>query len=453
MTKKAHILGVCGTFMGSLAILLKQSGWNITGSDKAAYPPMSDLLAENEIDVLKDDPCVANSDNGLMVIGNAMSRGNASVEAILDAGIDYISGPALLSQEVLAGKHVIAIAGTHGKTTTTSMLAWILEYAGHNPGFLIGGRPQNFSVSARVTDSPVFIIEADEYDTAFFDKRSKFLHYKANDLLINNIEFDHADIFANLQEIQTQFHHVVRTIPSTGSVAWFSKEKNVADVIAKGCWSKQIHLDKQWQVEAVGGNSQDLIFSHNSSQSGRLNWQMHGMHNANNALASVALAYNYGVSIDLALQALREFKGVARRQQKLHSGRMDIYDDFAHHPTAIAKTLAGLREQIANRRLVVLLHLASNTMCSGEHANSIPQALKDANLVVVYQTKGQSIDKDLQSKCPAYKATCHDEQTLIEYMSNSLEPTDCLVIMSNGDLGGIRDKLIERAMFFDNQPT
>lgn len=451
MIRRAHILGVCGTFMGSLAILLKQSGWQVTGSDKAAYPPMSDLLAENAIEILKDDPSLAHPDNGLMVIGNAMSRGNATVEAILDAGLAYVSGPALLSQEVLAGKHVIAIAGTHGKTTTTSMLAWMLEYAGCNPGFLIGGRPHNFSVSARVTDSRVFVIEADEYDTAFFDKRSKFLHYTPNDLLIHNIEFDHADIFPDLEAIQTQFHHLVRTVPSSGSVVWFSQEKNVADVLAKGCWSQQIHLDKQWSVQAVDGNSRELIFNHNGSQVGHLHWAMHGEHNAKNALASVVLANNYGVDIQVALQALQKFKGVARRQQQLHSGSIDIYDDFAHHPTAIATTIAGLREQFADRRLVVLLHLASNTMRSGEHAENMPRALQDADLIVVYQTQGTSISEALQSQCHAYGTTCHDEHSLIEYMSKSLQADDCVVIMSNGDLGTIRDTLIAQAQSFDNE--
>ena len=456
MIKRAHILGVCGTFMGSLALLLKQSGWQISGSDKAAYPPMSDLLAENGIEVLQDHPDLAHADNGLMVIGNAMSRGNPTVEAVLNKQLPYISGPALLAKEVLANKRVIAIAGTHGKTTTTSMLAWIVEYAGCNPGFLIGGRPANFPVSARTTNSDIFVIEADEYDTAFFDKRSKFLHYRPTDLLINNIEFDHADIFRDLEAIQTQFHHLLRTVPSNGTVVWQSKHTSVAQVIAMGCWSHQVSAGDQWRVQSLQAHPNDsqskLIFFNNDKEIGTLHWSMYGDHNADNALASVILANNIGIPVSTSLEALTQFRGVARRQELLYSGRVTIYNDFAHHPTAIATTLHGLRQQEHTRRLVALIHLSSNTMRSGQHATRLPAALQQADNVLIYQTQGDVIDiiDNSLTEMPSYEGTFSDEQSLLQHLHQLIQKGDLLVIMSNGNLGNLCQELVTLAQSIDS---
>ena len=452
MTKRAHILGVCGTFMGSLALLLKQSGWQISGSDTASYPPMSDLLAESGIEILQDHPDLAHANNGLMVIGNAMSRGNPTVEAVLNKQLPYISGPALLAQEILANKRVIAIAGTHGKTTTTSMLAWILEYAGHNPGFLIGGRPANFPVSARGTTSDVFVIEADEYDTAFFDKRSKFLHYRPTDLLINNIEFDHADIFPNLEAIQTQFHHLIRTVPSTGTVVWPSQHHSVEQVLAMGCWSHQTCIGDQWRVQSIHKHADNegsqLAFYNNDIEVGTLHWSIYGDHNANNALASVILADNIGIPVSTSLKALTQFLGVARRQELLYSGRVTIYNDFAHHPTAIATTLHGFRKQEHTRRLVALVHLSSNTMRSGQHATRLPAALQQADKLLIYQTQGDVIDSSVTGM-PSYEGTFRDEQSLLQHLHQLIQEGDLLVIMSNGNLGNICQELVALAQSID----
>ena len=382
-----HILGICGTFMGGLALLARELGMTVSGSDANVYPPMSDQLAAAGINVSEGyEPKHLQPEPDLVVMGNAMTRGNPSVEYVLNKGLPYVSGPQWLSQHVLQGRWVLAVSGTHGKTTTSSLLAWILEHAGMSPGFLIGGVPDNFGETARLGKTPFFVIEADEYDTAFFDKRSKFVHYLARTLVINNLEFDHADIFDDLAAIQKQFHHLIRTVPSEGLII-SPQEKAIDQVLAMGCWTPRQSLgnESDWQATLLKNDGSEFEVSF-AGKTGTVNWSMLGQHNVNNALAAIAAAHHVGVTVAHACEALSAFAGVKRRLEL--RGEVDnirVYDDFAHHPTAIATTIAGLRAKIGNKKLVAVLEPRSNTMKMGVHQDALAQSLIQADRVLLLQ--------------------------------------------------------------------
>ncbi len=488
-----HILGICGTFMGGIAVLAKQAGHRVTGCDANVYPPMSTQLQAQGIELIEGfstEQTKLNPD--IYVIGNVVSRGNPLMEEILNLGFPYISGPQWLAENVLQGKWVLAVAGTHGKTTTSSMLAWILEYAGLAPGFLIGGVPENFGVSARLPQvpplmdrqdhlkraafntpsptggegarnkarlheaeidaqncSPFFVIEADEYDTAFFDKRSKFVHYRPRTAILNNLEFDHADIFDDLAAIEKQFHHLIRTVPQNGLVVSNGKEDSLKRVIDKGCWStvEQFGSDADWQAaNAEGDGSFDVMYK--NKPQGRVTWDLLGEHNRMNALASIAAARHVGVLVEVSIAALSEFKNVKRRMEtKGTVNNITVYDDFAHHPTAIETTVAGLRAKVGEARdgarILAVLEPRSNTMKLGVMKNALPASLKDADLVFCY---GANLGWDATEalKPIANKAKTFDDLTmLVNAISAAAKPGDHILVMSNGVFGGVHQKILD----------
>ena len=450
-----HILGICGTFMGGIAVLAKQAGHRVTGCDANVYPPMSTQLEAQGIELIEGfDPSQTKLNPDIYVIGNVVSRGNALMEEILNLGLPYISGPQWLAENVLQGKWVLAVAGTHGKTTTSSMLAWILEYAGLAPGFLIGGVPENFGVSARLPQtpkqdaksiSPFFVIEADEYDTAFFDKRSKFVHYRPRTAILNNLEFDHADIFDDLNAIEKQFHHLIRTVPQNGLVVSNGREDSLKRVIDKGCWStvEQFGTDADWQAaNAQGDGSFDVMYK--NKPQGRVTWDLLGEHNRMNALASIAAARHVGVSVEVSIAALDEFKNVKRRMEtKGVVNNITVYDDFAHHPTAIETTVAGLRAKVGAARILAVLEPRSNTMKLGVMKNALPASLKDADLVFCY---GANLGWDATEalKPIANKAKTFDDLTmLVNAISAAAKSGDHILVMSNGGFGGVHQKIID----------
>jgi UDP-N-acetylmuramate: L-alanyl-gamma-D-glutamyl-meso-diaminopimelate ligase len=445
ITNKApaiHILGICGTFMGGIAALAKQDGYRVTGCDANVYPPMSTQLEAQGIELIEGfgvEQLALNPD--VFVIGNVVSRGNPLMEEILDRNLPYISGPQWLADTLLRDKWVLGVAGTHGKTTTSAMLAWILEYAGLNPGFLIGGVPQNFGVSARLTESPFFVIEADEYDTAFFDKRSKFVHYHPRTAILNNLEFDHADIFADLAAIETQFHHLVRTVPGNGLIVSNGRESSLDRVLQRGCWTQveRFGTDDGWQI----GN--DNLVTLNGKAQGTLNWELLGEHNRQNALAALAAARHAGVPVVQGLAALGEFRNVKRRMEVrgVVSG-ITVYDDFAHHPTAIDTTVAGLRRKVGAARILAVLEPRSNTMKLGMMKDALPGSLKDADMVFCY---AGNLGWDARSALSPLgsKAVVEDQlDALIEKIITAARPGDHILVMSNGGFGGIHEKLLER---------
>ncbi|MEO1946509.1 MAG: UDP-N-acetylmuramate:L-alanyl-gamma-D-glutamyl-meso-diaminopimelate ligase [Methylophilaceae bacterium] len=448
-----HILGICGTFMGGIAALAKQSGFKVTGCDANVYPPMSTQLGAQGIELLEGyTPEQTKLNPDVYVIGNAVSRGNPLMEAILNQGLPYISGPQWLAENVLQGQWVLAVAGTHGKTTTASMVAWILEYAGLAPGFLIGGVPENFSVSARLpgrpkqdekSTSPFFVIEADEYDTAFFDKRSKFVHYHPRTTVLNNLEFDHADIFEDLAAIEKQFHHLVRTIPQNGLVV-SNIEESLQRVIDKGCWTpvETFGSEDKWHAKnAKGDGSFDVMFG--SEYQGHLAWDIIGRHNQMNALASIAAARHVGVPVVQSIEALNTFKNVKRRMEL--SGvvsNISVYDDFAHHPTAIATTVSGLRASVGQARIIAVLEPRSNTMKLGTMRSALPASLVEADLVLCY---GGNVDWDIaEALHPIQKKSqvLMDLDMLIAEIVKIAQPNDHILVMSNGSFGGIHQKLL-----------
>jgi UDP-N-acetylmuramate: L-alanyl-gamma-D-glutamyl-meso-diaminopimelate ligase len=396
---KIHILGICGTFMGGLAALARSDGHVVSGSDENVYPPMSTQLESLDIELGEGyDPAHIPGDVDLVIIGNALSRGNPSVEHVLDQNIPFASGPRWLGETYLRRRTVLAVAGTHGKTTTASMLAWILEAAGRKPGFLIGGIPENFGLSARTGDD-LFVVEADEYDTAFFDKRAKFVHYRPRIAVLNNLEFDHADIYPDLAAIQTQFHHLVRTIPGNGRLVVNAADNNLQAVLERGCWTpvSGFGLDDQveadWQVHLDDPAGRKLTFRHSGENMGTLEWSITGRHNALNALAAVTAAAAAGVEPAQAVAALQDFKGVKRRLECLgERGGIHVYDDFAHHPTAIRLTLEGLRRAVGNARILVALEPASNTMRGDFHVGDLPSALVAADHVWLRSSDGMDWD-------------------------------------------------------------
>ena len=445
-----HILGICGTFMGSLAILARSQGHKVTGSDQNVYPPMSSLLTEQGIDLIQGyDPAQLEPRPDIVVIGNAMKRGNLCVEAVLNQGIPYTSGPQWLHDHVLPERWVLAVAGTHGKTTTAGMLAWILEDCGYQPGFLIGGVPGNFDVSATLGNSPFFVIEADEYDCAFFDKRSKFVHYSPRTLLLNNLEFDHADIFENLAAIEKQFHHLVRVVPGDGKIIAPANDSNLKQMLAMGCWSEEEYTGEgaRWQAEKVTNDCGEFDVRYDNDIKGRVNWGLVGEHNMQNALMAVAGAHHVGVPVEEACRALGKFIN-ARRRLELRGevNGISVYDDFAHHPTAILATLQALRSKVGGTaRILVVLEPRSNTMKMGISKDDIAPALGRADEVFILQPANIPwLVSEITANCvqPAYWSGDLDALTVM--VAEHAQPGDHILVMSNGSFGGIHDKLLEK---------
>jgi UDP-N-acetylmuramate: L-alanyl-gamma-D-glutamyl-meso-diaminopimelate ligase len=448
-----HILGICGTFMGGLAILARQLGYTVTGSDSNVYPPMSTQLEAQGITLMEGyDPAHLDPAPDLVVVGNAMSRGNPAVEFMLDRGLRYTSGPQWLSDHVLQGRWVLACSGTHGKTTTTSMLAWVLEDCGYQPGFLIGGVPADFGISARLGDSDFFVIEADEYDSAFFDKRSKFVHYRPQTLIINNLEFDHADIFPDLAAIQRQFHHLIRTVPGgTGKILNPVGVATIDEVVDMGCWSEREQFSAEgaqdgatWWAQARSADGSRFAVFSERGEHGEVTWRHTGQHNINNALATIAAAHHVGVPAEESIAALSRFQGVKRRMELLAEiAGICVYDDFAHHPTAIETTLAGLRGRVDQGRIVALIEPRSNTMRMGIYRDRLAASCRDADQVLWYQPPG--LDWSLESvvaDSPVPAKICDDLDTLVRQLVGELKAGDSLVIMSNGGFGGVHQKIV-----------
>jgi len=446
---KIHILGACGTFMGGVAMLASRAGHEVTGADQHTYPPMSNLLENEGIKLQEgysEEPMHDKPD--LVIVGNALSRGNPAVEYVLNQRLNYTSGPRWLGENYLRGRKVIAVAGTHGKTTTSSMLAWILEFAGHNPGFLIGGVPKNFDVSAR-EGSDYFVVEADEYDTAFFDKRSKFVHYRPQIAILNNLEYDHADIFPDLAAIETQFHHLMRTIPGNGTIISNGADANLERVISRGCWSnlQRFSFDDKydWQVELMKADASELRFHFQQKVIGTLKWSQCGRHNAMNACTAIAAAAAAGVPVTTAIEALSLFLGVKRRLEVItRSQDISVYDDFAHHPTAIRLTLEGLRRKVGNARILVALEPRSNTMRAGVHAHELGPALMAADHV--WLKTSEDIDWDpnvaLAPLEGRFKSVTRVDD-MLQQIKNNLNPGDHVVFMSNGGFEAAPRRLAE----------
>ena len=449
-----HILGICGTFMGGLAVIARQLGYQVSGSDQNVYPPMSTQLEQQGIQLM-NGYCAENLDSNpdVVIIGNALSRGNPEVEEVLNRGLNYVSGPQWLAEHVMHDKWVLGVAGTHGKTTTASMLSWILEHQGFNPGFLIGGIPLNFGISARLGGGPenksgFFVIEADEYDSAFFDKRSKFVHYKPRTAILNNLEFDHADIFPDLDAIKRQFHHLVRTIPGEGLIISPECDANINDVLAMGCWTPventSINASAQWNVELLKADGSQFSVLFENNQQGIVEWSLTGEHNVYNAISAIAAANHVGILPKDAIAALSQFENVKRRMEVLAKiNGVTLYDDFAHHPTAIATTLDGLRKQVGKERIIAIVEPRSNTMRLGVHTETLAKSLANADLAIMYQP--QNLDWDL-SKLNSYADNIEIYQSLDGIIAK-LKVEACagghFVLMSNGSFGGIYQRLQE----------
>ncbi|MGK8802614.1 UDP-N-acetylmuramate:L-alanyl-gamma-D-glutamyl-meso-diaminopimelate ligase [Acinetobacter seifertii] len=446
-----HILGICGTFMGSLALLARDLGHKVTGSDSNVYPPMSTQLENAGIELMQGyDRSHLQPHPDLVIVGNAMKRGIDAVEYMLNEGLPYISGPQFLADHVLQGKHVLGVAGTHGKTTTTTMLAWVLDQAGLNPGFLIGGVPLGFSESARLGGGKYFCVEADEYDSAFFDKRSKFVHYHPKTAILNNLEFDHADIFDDLAAIQKQFHHLVRTIPSEGRIIAPITETHIDEVLEMGCWTPVIRTSLEanekaaLSAELISIDGSHFKVLENGNAVGEVKWNMTGQHSVANALATIAAAQHVGVALATACEALSNFGGVKRRMELLGTvNGIEVYDDFAHHPTAIDTTLDGARKRLGERRLWAIIEPRSNTMRMGSHKDGLAHSARLADDVIWYQPEG--LDWDLQPVIEAASNRAQVSRSLDEIINrivNEAGEGDAVVIMSNGGFGGLHQKLI-----------
>ncbi|MDX2456316.1 MAG: UDP-N-acetylmuramate:L-alanyl-gamma-D-glutamyl-meso-diaminopimelate ligase [Gammaproteobacteria bacterium] len=449
---RIHILGICGTFMGGIALLAREHGVQVSGSDTNVYPPMSTQLSEQGI-TLTEGYAATQLDPApdCVVIGNAMSRGNPAVEHTLNQGLTYTSGPQWLSENVLQDRWVLAVAGTHGKTSTASILAWILEYAGLSPGFLIGGVPRNFGISARLGSAPFFVVEADEYDTAFFDKRSKFVHYHPRTLVLNNLEFDHADIFPDLTAIQTQFHHLVRTVPGNGLIVSNGDDANLGEVLECGCWTPVETVsssggDAQWQVrkQTDDGYCFDVMLA--GDVVGTVNWEQLGDHNIHNALVAIAAARHAGVPVKQAVAALGEYRGVKRRMElRGQVNGVTVYDDFAHHPTAIATTLQGLRRRVGAARILLLLEPRSNTMRMGVHGDTLVTSMQGADFIWLHEPA--ELDWSLADlvrgmAVPVEVSTSVD--AIVAGVMQVAHSGDHILVMSNGGFGGIHQKLLDK---------
>ncbi len=453
-----HILGICGTFMGGIAVIARESGHKVTGCDQGVYPPMSTQLESQGIELISgysSEQIQLQPD--IFVIGNVVTRGNPLMEEILNRNLPYISGPQWLSENILRNRWVLAVSGTHGKTTTSSMLAWILDYAGLNPGFLIGGIPENFGVSARIGNtslptrhsatsaedaSPFFVIEADEYDTAFFDKRSKFVHYHPRTAILNNLEFDHADIFPDLPAIERQFHHFVRIVPNHGLIVSNGKDENLQRVLKQGCWTpvEEFGVETGWHSKLPTNTETDVYF--NDTHQGSLQWDLLGEHNRMNALAALGAARHAGVPTQLGIEALTRFKNVKRRMEKRGAvNGITVYDDFAHHPTAIQTTLNGLRTHVGKERIIAVFEPRSNTMKMGVWKNSLADSLLEADHIFCFTRDAQWAKTALDSLDK--KVSCYDDlEQLIENIVLATKVGDHIVIMSNGSFGGIHEKIL-----------
>ncbi len=452
-----HILGICGTFMGSLAVLAKELGHQVTGSDANVYPPMSTQLQAQGIELVEGyDPSQLEPAPDMIIVGNAMSRGNPCVEYMLERGLRYTSGPQWLSEHLLQDKWVLAVAGTHGKTTTATMLAWLLEYAAMEPGFLIGGVPNNFDRSARVGGSPFFVIEADEYDTAFFDKRSKFVHYRPRTVILNNLEFDHADIFPDLAAIQRQFHHLVRIVPGNGQIILPQDQPALTTVLEQGCWTPRVHTaidagqpasslaDAEWQARLLADDGSRFDVLHRGERVGTVEWSMTGLHSVNNGLMALVAARHVGVQTAHAIEGLCRFGGVKRRMELVGEiGSVKVYDDFAHHPTAIETTLQGIRAQVGAAPVIAVIEPRSNTMRLGTHQTQLTASTRLADQVYWYQPAG--LDWSLQEVIGAspVPATLVDStEAIIAAVCAAIQPNSHIVIMSNGGFDGIHPRLV-----------
>jgi len=439
-----HILGICGTFMGGVALLARAAGHRVTGCDANVYPPMSTQLEEQGIELVSGyDVAQLALKPDVFVVGNAISRGNPLLEAILDQGLPYVSGPQWLAEHVLQGKWVLGVAGTHGKTTTSSLLAWMLEHAGLNPGFLIGGVPGNFGVSARLTDSPFFVIEADEYDTAFCDKRSKFLHYRPRTAILNNLEFDHADIFADLPAIETQFHHLVRTLPANGLIVANGAEASLHRVMARGAWTPVAWFNDaaHWSVD---GEGDAIVIREAGVVKAAGTSPLLGTHNQCNVLAALLAARHVGVSLEMGVSALPLFSGVKRRLELRGTARgVAVFDDFAHHPTAIALTVAGLRKKVGEQRILAVLEPRSNTMKLGVMKDALPASLAQADAVFCYAANlGWDAAASL-APLGARARTFENLDALVAAVTREAREGDSVLVMSNGGFGGVHEKLLK----------
>ncbi len=445
-----HILGVCGTFMGGVAALARAAGFRVTGSDSNVYPPMSTQLEALGIEVTEGfDAAQLEPAPDVVVVGNVMTRGQLVVEALLERGIPYLSGPEWLAREVLKDRWVLAVAGTHGKTTTSSLLAWILEHAGLSPGFLIGGVPANFGLSARLGSAPFFVIEADEYDTAFFDKRAKFVHYRPRTLILNNLEFDHADIYPDIASIQRQFHHLVRTVPGGGRIVWNAADGRLRETLRMGCWTplegfaREARADALWTGRGAADFSSFDVFEGERLR-GAVQWSLIGAHNMENALAAIAAARHAGVDVPSSIEALARFTGIARRMQLRGEVRgVRVYDDFAHHPTAITSTIDGLRKRVGGARLIAVLEPRSHTMRMGVHEQTLAPSLAGADEVWLYAPA--DLGWDISSVAGALGARGHvsrDVDALAGELAAAAHPGDHVLVMSNGGFGGLHGKLL-----------
>ncbi len=445
---RVHILGICGTFMAGIAVLAKQLGYDVSGSDANIYPPMSDQLAAQGIKLIEGYE-VAQLDPfpDVVIVGNAMKRSIPCIEHLLNKNLPFVSGPQWLYEHILKGRWVLAVAGTHGKTTTTSMLTWILEYAGYNPNFLIGGIPENFGVSARFSGSDFFVIEADEYDTAFFDKRAKFIHYRPRTAILNNLEFDHADIYNSLAEIQRQFQYFVRTIPSEGKIIALKADKNLQEVLHKECWTPVEYLGEQghWCAKNISTDFTAFeVISEGKSQ-GRVQWELLGAHNVHNALAAIAAAHHAGVPAKTAIEALATFKNVKRRLElRGVVNGISIYDDFAHHPTAITTTIDALRKKVGKEKILAILECGSYTMRTGVHRDHLAEALSQADHAYLLQPKDLTwnlAESVANANIPIEVFSTVDQ--IIQALKKATKPSDHILIMSNSGFGGIHTKLTQ----------
>ena len=445
-----HILGICGTFMGGVAALARAAGHEVSGSDANVYPPMSTQLQNLGIDIMEGyHPQHLDRVPDYVVVGNAMTRGNPAVEAMLDRRIPYCSGPQWLSEHVLHQRHVMAVAGTHGKTTTSSMLAWILEDAGLSPGFLIGGLAGNFEVSARFSDSDYFVVEADEYDTAFFDKRAKFIHYRPQTLVIGNLEFDHADIYADMDAIYWQFHQLVRTMASNSRIIAKADDAHIAAALERGCWTPVEYFGLAtdegitWRGSFADAGERRIQVTHENGGTAQAAWQMGGAYNLENAVAAVAAAGSAGVSVEQAVDSLSRFAGVKRRLERTATvNDIAIYDDFAHHPTAIRRTITGLRKRFPGERIVIALEPRSNTMKMGVHRETLGESLREADRVFIYRSREQAAYLDESLAMLGERLVLSSEyDELVRAIGRDVRPGDKLIFMSNGGFGGVRQKL------------
>ena len=445
---RIHIIGVCGTFMGGLAVLARNLGHQVSGSDANVYPPMSTQLQKQGIELIEGYAASNLEPNlDLVIVGNALSRGNVEVEAVLNKGLRYTSGAQWLSEHVLQDRWVLAVAGTHGKTTTASMLAWILEECGLAPGYLIGGVPQNFGESARLGKEPFFVIEADEYDTAFFDKRAKFVHYRPRTLVLNNLEFDHADIYPSLEAIENQFHHLLRTVPENGRLIVNGKEPALQRVLDRGCWTpvERFEDENDWCANeaAADCSSFDVRFENNTI--GTLKWKLIGEHNMNNAVAAIAAARHAGVRPEHAIEALAKFRNTRRRLELIGQPRgISVYDDFAHHPTAIKTTLAGLRASVGDARIFAVLDIRSNSMKMGVHKDGLAESIADADNAIVLRPEGLrwKLDEIFRPE-NANIHIANNNKEIVDKLKNELQGGDHVLIMSNGSFGGLHQQILE----------